>query len=723
MNTIFNVSFRIAAVAFFFLHFSTSIGQIDSRFKLPPLLEFTDGRMVDSELQWPERREEIRSLLIKYFVGSYPAVTPRIISAEIISEEADPDSSIRRRISIVLDTPNRVSFEMALWEPKGQGPFPLLLTAPRFYQRYWAEDALKRGYAVCLFPGVDSHHREELYMGYDSVWQEVRREYPKATWTEISTKAWLASRCIDFLLSNSSVVQILPRQIAIIGFSRYGKQAIVAGAFDQRITCVVARSPGSPASSPYRFTSRNTFAETPADFPSEWFLPSLRNFVGRENELPIDAHGWYALIAPRACLIHTGHNDGSEPTFAVEKAYIEGRSVYQLLGAGQNLRIDYRAGGHSSGQPPEQISFLDRQRNLDWIDVSFDRRLASRNEFSEQLIHDFDWQDWNTKQNPDHRFINHKDTIRDQVLWSLGEVKEKLIVPNKPEFLTVEESKLMTHDRWSPKGISRVPIRFGSNVRGNLYFKEGLTEAMPVVIWLHPLSYHSGYNEGYGVQETTLYHRLADNGFAVIAYDQCGFGLRLLEGRDFYRNYPRWSKLGRMVMDARDAVSFVLDGKGKSSSAIPIFDKERVFLLGYSTGAITAMYAGVLEDRIAGMACFSGWTPLRDVSKALVTGGNRRLWDLHGLQPRLGWFDGRESELPFDYQDLISQFLPKPCLIVTPKNDRFADHDAIKKAINCVRLSKPKKAESALTWISPDGPNCFQADQQKQFIKWAKSIR
>ena len=723
MNTIFNDSFRIAAVAFFFLHFSTSIGQIDSSFKLPPLLEFNDGRMVDSELQWPERREEIRSLLIKYFVGSYPAVTPPIISAEIISEEADPDSAIRRRISIVLDTPNRVSFEMALWEPKGQGPFPLLLTAPRFYQRYWAEDALKRGYAVCLFPGVDSHHREELYMGYDSVWQEVRREYPKATWTEISTKAWLASRCIDFLLSNSSVVQILPRQIAIIGFSRYGKQAIVAGAFDQRITCVVARSPGSPASSPYRFTSRNTFAETPADFPSEWFLPSLRNFVGRENELPIDAHGWYALIAPRACLIHTGHNDGSEPTFAVEKAYIEGRSVYQLLGAGQNLRIDYRAGGHSSGQPPEQISFLDRQRNLDWIDVSFDRRLASRNEFSEQLIHDFDWQDWNTKQNPDHRLINHKDTIRDQVLWSLGEVKEKLIVPNKPEFLTAEESKLMTHDRWSPKGISRVPIRFGSNVRGNLYFKEGLTEAMPVVIWLHPLSYHSGYNEGYGVQETTLYHRLADNGFAVIAYDQCGFGLRLLEGRDFYRNYPRWSKLGRMVMDARDAVSFVLDGKGKSSSAIPIFDKERVFLLGYSTGAITAMYAGVLEDRIAGMACFSGWTPLRDVSKALVTGGNRRLWDLHGLQPRLGWFDGRESELPFDYQDLISQFLPKPCLIVTPKNDRFADHDAIKKAINCVRLSKPKKAESALTWISPDGPNCFQADQQKQFIKWAKSIR
>ena len=723
MNTTLNITIRLVVASFFFLHFSKLIGQIQFRSELPPLLEFTDGRSVDSKLEWPERRDEIRSLLIQYFVGSYPAITPKIISAEVISEKTFKDSSVRRRIRIVLNTPNQVAFEMALWTPKEKGSFPLLLTAPRFYQRYWAEDALKRGYAVCLFPGIDSHHREEGYAGYENVWETVRREYPEATWTEISTKAWIASRCIDYLLSGASIIQIIPRQIAIIGFSRYGKQAMIAGAFDERITCIVARSPGSPASSPYRLTSRNTYAETPADFPNEWFLPSLRQFVGRENELPIDAHGWYALIAPRACLIHTGHNDGSEPTFAVEKAYIEGRSVYQLLDSGKNLRIDYRAGGHSSGLPPEQISFSDRQRNLDWIDISFGRRLARPNEFSEKLIHDFNWHDWNANQKQIDRLINHKSSIRDKVLWSFGQVLEEIIVPNKPKFLTEAESKLMTHDRWSPKGISRVPIQFGLNVRGNLYYKKGLTGKLPVVIWLHPLSYHSGYNEGYGVQGTTLYHRLAENGFAVIAYDQCGFGLRLLEGRDFYTNYPRWSKLGRMVMDARDAVSFVLDGKGKSKSVVPFFDKNRVFLLGYSTGSIDAMYTGVLDDRIAGMACFSGWTPLRDTSKEIATGGNQRLWNLHALQPKLGWFDDREAELPFDYKDLIAEILPKPCLIVTPKRDRFADHDAIKKAINQVRLNNPKKADAALTWISPDGPNRFQVDQQRQFINWANSIR
>ena len=133
-------------------------------------------------------------------------------------------------------------------------------------------------------------------------------------------------------------------------------------------------------------------------------MPSLRNFTGRENDLPIDAHGWYALIAPRACLIHTAHNDGSEPTFAVEKGYIEGRSVYRLLGAEQNLRIDYRPGGHSSGPPPSSRSCGSSAKSrLD--DLSLGRGLAKRSDFPEELIHDFDWHAWANQKPGDKQSI------------------------------------------------------------------------------------------------------------------------------------------------------------------------------------------------------------------------------------------------------------------------------------------------------------------------------
>jgi len=259
-------------------------------------------------------------------------------------------------------------------------------------------------------------------------------------------------------------------------------------------------------------------------------------------------------------------------------------------------------------------------------------------------------------------------------------------------------------------------------VRGNLYFKDGAPTPMPVVVWLHPLSYHSGYNEGYGVQGTTVYQRLAENGFAVIAYDQCGFGLRLLEGRDFYKNHPRWSKLGRMVMDAKAAVSFAVEGRGAAKSAIPEFDTKRVFLLGYSSGALTAMYAGALDDRVAGVACFSGWTPLRNAGNASATGGNRRLWELHALQPRLGLFDGRESEIPFDYDDVLGLVLPKPCLVVTPKRDRFADFNAVAEVIDRIRSAKPLITKGSLAWLAPDDTNRFQADQHQEFINWTKTL-
>ena len=634
-------------------------GQAYSRTELPPLLEFLDGRKVKTSEEWEQRRAEIRSLLIQYFIGSFPAETPQITGVEIVSDNTREDGSRRRRIRITLNTPRRASFEMAVWTPQAAGPFPLLLTAPRFYQQFWAEDALARGYAVCLFPGVDSHHREGDYPGYEKVWETFRREYPQATWTEISAKGWLASRCIDYLLSEQSVVRIELDQIAIIGFSRYGKQAMIAAAFDSRISCVVARSPGSPASCPYRLTSRNTFAEAPADFPGQWFLPSLRSFLGREHELPIDAHGWYALIAPRRCLIHTAHNDGAEPTFAVEKAYLEGRSVYRFLDAEHNLRVDYRTGGHSSGPTAEPITTADRKRNLDWIDLSFGRGSARQADFPEILLHDFDWVQWRARQHDAALFVDRTAPAVERLNWVLGEEPKSLPDVDQPEFLTQEESSLMTHDRWKPAEIRRVPIRFGHDVRGNLYFKAGLAEPAPVVVWLHPLSYHSGYNEGYGVQGTTIYNRLAQNGFAVIAYDQCGFGLRLLEGTDFYEQFPCWSRLGRMVKDARAAVSFAIEGKGAAQSAIPQLDSDRVFLLGYSTGALTAMYAGALDERVAGTACFSGWTPMRCAD-------NRRLWMLHALAPRLGLYEGRENELPLDYDDILQLLAPSPVCWLRP---------------------------------------------------------
>lgn len=696
---------------------------------LPPLLRFLDGSPVLSIDDFHRRQAEIRTLFTRYFIGTFPLETPDLLHADITSTTRSNDGSQRLRIRLRFDTPGQKSFEIHLWIPTGNGPFPLLLTQPRDYQIPWAELALNRGYMVCLYPGVDSHHHEPDYPDYNSVWETFRSEYPEATWTEISTKAWLASRSLDYLLDRPHEYKINPAHIGIIGHSRYGKQSLIASAFDERITAVLARSPGSPASSPYRFTSRNTFAETPEDFPSEWFLPSLRSFTGREHELPVDAHGWYALVAPRHCLIHTAHNDGSEPTFAVERSFMEGQTVYDFLGHPQNLRLHYRTGAHGPITPEH------REHNIDWFDLVFQRGSISSSAFPETCLHRFDWHTWKETQPPDsliHSFSNphpprNRQAILQRIHWMLGHPPGEIEWNGRRDFLTPEESQMMTHDRWAPQGVARRPVSFGENVRGNVYFNPEFEGPRPVVVWLHPYSYHSGYNEGYGVQDTTVYHRLAQQGYIVLAFDQLGFGLRLLEGTRFYRQYPTWSRLGRMIHDVRRAVDFIVDGDGAfaptdDQAAPPEFDPNTIIALGYSMGGMVALYAAALDERITSVASFSGFTPMRTDTDDSSTGGIRRFWQWHALLPKLGLFHGNEQNIPYDYHDLIALVAPRPALLVAPTHDRDNTLDDIKHCVaSATNAWSDQPDRFGLSFLTPEGFNAFQADQQQRFINWLQT--
>ncbi|HIB91279.1 TPA: hypothetical protein EYN09_01610 [Candidatus Poribacteria bacterium] len=685
------------------------------RSDLPPLLEFLDGTYVETAGDWERRRSEIRRLICQYFIGNFPDVIPAIIGTRTLEEISKTDGSVRRRIQLVFNTPNQVSMDMWVWIPFGHSPAPILLIQPRDYQIPWAEAALSRGYLVCLYPGVDSHHQEADYPRYESVWNDFRAEYPDVNWTEISTKAWLASRSLDYLLEPQYGYNVMSEQIGIIGFSRYGKQSMVAAAFDDRITAVIARSPGSPASCPYRFTARDTFAETPEDFPGEWFLPSLRSYTGREHQLPIDSHGWYALIAPRLCLIHTAHNDGCEPTFAVEKGYLEGKKVYRFLGYPQNLYLSYRPGGHTP------ITEEHVAENMDWFDLVFDRLDSKQPAFCEKLIHDFNWREWKSQLSDQDLQVPNGNPL-ERILWSLGQKPKEIRSNNMASsFLNLAESELMTHDRWHVENTTRLPVHFGCNVRGNLYYNPNSEGSVPVIIWLHPFSYHSGYNEGYGVQGTTVYYRIAQQGCVVLAFDQLGFGLRLLEGSEFYNAYPKWSKLGRMICDVQYAVDFLIDGTGCSKGKMPKINTNHIYLLGYSLGGMVGLYAAALDDRISGVASFCGFTPLRTDTDVKPTGGIRRIWEHHALQPLLGIFHEDQEKIPYDFGDILSLISPRPCLIASPEHDQEADFDDI---INCVESIRREWVESPefLTHLTPNDVNRFQADQHEMFLDWINKV-
>lgn len=695
---------------------------------LPPLLRFEDSRPVQTLEDWAERRGETARLLGETMAGTFPAEPPRVAAVRTLRESVDGESR-KRHIEAIYTTPSGpLAMDFWVWAPLGEGPFPLLMVAPRFYQLPWAKDALARGCMAVLYPGVDSHHTEEDYPGYETKWEQWRAAYPEATWTEIPVKAWLAGRVLDVLLDPAHGFSVDAERIGTIGHSRYGKQAILAASYDPRITAVVSRSCGSPTSAPYRFSDYPTGGETPEGFPDEWWLPGLRDYVGRELELPMEGHGWLAMIAPRPCMLHVAHNDDGGSTFAVEQTYRAAHEVYTFLGAPDALHLHYRTGGHNS-PGPEPIPPEDRKADLDWFDQAFGRSGKESTAFDTRLLHGLDWQSWRAQQLSADLAPPPEETPLDRrIRWMLGEpvcrgswMGEYTLQSEDGQF-----KQSFDRDRLANPAVRRIPVAFGHGVKGDVYAPKGADGPLPAIVWLHGLNYASGYGLGYSpfipwgnAAGDSPFNYWAQHGFLVLAFDQCGFGTRLLEGADFYDKHPHGSRLGRMVEDARAAVDFLQEGAGVAKQQLPPIDPGRIVLTGYSVGGAVALHAAAMDPRIGAVASVCGFTPMRTGTDINPTGGNRLLYETHALLPKLGVFAGREHAVPYDYGDVIAAVAPRPCLLYTPRQDRHADQEAIVRCVEEVRaMWETHDRQEELRHETPAGSNRFQRNAYVAVCSW-----
>jgi dienelactone hydrolase len=216
-------------------------------------------------------------------------------------------------------------------------------------------------------------------------------------------------------------------------------------------------------------------------------------------------------------------------------------------------------------------------------------------------------------------------------------------------------------------------MMFGG-LAGDLYYPKDTPagKKLPTVIWLHGYSYPLGYM---WVYHSDLHPILAlvHAGYAVLAYDQSGFGSRLSETGPFYDRYPKWSHMGRLVEDAHSAVDALANDQ--------LVDPERIYLFGYSLGATVAIYEAALDSRVKGVVSIAGFTPMRTDTAARGDGGVARYSYERDLIPSLGFFVGHESQIPYDYQDLLGMIAPRPVLVVEPQLDRDATPADVASAV------------------------------------------
>ena len=721
-----------------------------------PLILTEGGRQiaVTNEALWNRQKRWIRSQVEQWVFGRMPP-PPDNLRALVTATRHEGTTTVRD-VRLEFGPDHRAILHLQLIIPDGSGPFPVFLTN---HSRTlpWLYTAVRRCYIGCFYAA----HDPAFGGGVDDSDQYIDI-YPEYDFSCLARWAWSASRAVDYLVT---LPEIDPNKIGLAGHSRYGKQALLAAAFDERIKAVVPSSGCTGECDPWRFTADmfvNESVELLTASQPSWFHPRLRFFAGREDKLPVDQNMLMAMIAPRGLMLYSGYAEHSGNPFGYEQSYRSVQRVYRFLEREENLWLHLRQGEHDTAA-------VDVEHFIDFFDSVFGRKHHPK---SETFILGYSFERWQqvTQEKVDPfsypqrsvgDFLKQEDGLP---ISSVGrwEEKRKTILQNISHLLgeapprvpfesmrSISERDLDAYgfpggwlgyiferpfiDQIEPprsisQGMGAMGIPFGAGLGGVLFYPANAdgkprSGTFPAVIWLHPFSYHTGWSCGLGAKpylpsdwaytrdSRPSFQQLVNRGFAIFAFDQLGFGARIHEKKHFYDRYPRWSILGSMIEDTQAAISALCNLKE--------IDSSRIFLMGYALGGKVGLLTAAYESRVKGVVSVCGVDPLRLDTPDKGTEGIRQYSHLHGLLPRLGFFVGHEDRVPFDFDEVLACVAPKPTLVVAPTLDRYARLADVEREVEASkRIYSLLGHPEALQLQTPCDINRFAERTQDAVFDW-----
>src|SRR5439155_2998191 len=164
-------------------------------------------------------------------------------------------------------------------------------------------------------------------------------------WGAIAAWAWGLSRAVDYLATDEDIDR---DRLAVVGWSRMGKAALVAAAFDERIALAIPHQAGCGGSAPSRariaIGKAYDTLDTPQTKPPEtvlnindafphWFNARFKEFNSHPERLPFDQNCLVALCAPRPVLFTNGRADTWINPAGQFEVLRDAAPVYRLLGA------------------------------------------------------------------------------------------------------------------------------------------------------------------------------------------------------------------------------------------------------------------------------------------------------------------------------------------------------------------------------------------------------
>jgi hypothetical protein len=336
--------------------------------KLPDPFTFLDGRPVKTKAEWQCRKEEIRTILQEYELGFKPA-KPASVKGTLVDNSlhivvSENAKNISFSVPITWPSVDRshsvplligLNFSLAGWKPAG---FTVPQPAGVATLQLDVDEIAAHG-------GPQSRNKGKFFDLYG----------PNGTGA-LMAWAWAVSRIIDVIEATPGI-GIDPKRIAVTGCSRWGKGALVAGAFDERIALVLPQESGAGGTACWRLcdfeneenVKKKLKTQTAAQIVTEnvWFGTNFtENAKKSVNDLPYDHHLLMGLIAPRGLFSFDNEEPKSKwlAPFSTWGCAHATRLIYEAMGAadafGESMTVDHEHCVFPSEQRPELQAFVDR---------------------------------------------------------------------------------------------------------------------------------------------------------------------------------------------------------------------------------------------------------------------------------------------------------------------------------------------------------------------------
>ena len=137
------------------------------------------------------------------------------------------------------------------------------------------------------------------------IFKACKSEETDSSWGVLAAWAWACTKVLDYI---ALCPELDETKVAVIGHSRGGKTALLAGALDERFYLTISNNSGNSGAALSRENTGETIADIVRLFPY-WFSNNYRKYVNNEDSLPFDQHVLIGLQAPRYCYIASASDD------------------------------------------------------------------------------------------------------------------------------------------------------------------------------------------------------------------------------------------------------------------------------------------------------------------------------------------------------------------------------------------------------------------------------